>query len=269
MTCGFAAAAATALLCLAGSGPAFAQNVSTINSARITAREFNDDPTSNFTSTNNYPALISLSDQSVDNNGASGGFANRHVWRFSNDAGATNFRFSNTSYFDVSLTLTLTGNASPRKEAGYLFDTLGGQGQFIVNSDAREVVAFGGPLPFYSFNVTNGLFYNLGDTITLGMSYFQDPTDGLNKIIYRANNLFSPALAFTNLEQGIINNTTLGGYLQVPIDRTNANNGATATFANISIGPSVIPEPGSLLLCAGGLSALVPLAAMRRRQRRS
>ena len=276
---GFAAATALAapLFCLVGAGPAFAQNVSTINSARVSAREFNDDPTSNFTSTNTYPALISLSDQSVDKNGAAGGFANRHVWRFSNDGGATDFLFSNDSFFDVSMTVNLSGNATPRKEAGYLFDTAGGQGQFLVNSDeispgVGKIVAFGGPFPFFDFT-TLGLTYTLNSPITLGMTYFLDPTDGLRKIIYRADGLSSPALAFTNVEQGIINGTRLGGYLQVGVDSTNPNNGATATFSNISIQApgQVIPEPGSLLLCAvGGLSTLAPLAARhRRRQRRS
>jgi len=264
---GFAAAMALAAPCLAGA-PAFAQDVSTINGARISAREFNNDPTSVFSSTNNYPSLITLSDQSVDNNGAAGGFANRHVWRFSNTGGATDFLFSNNSFFNVSTTLTLSGNATPRKEAGFLFDTVGGQGQFLVNSDeispgVGKVVAFGGPLPFFDFS-SLGLTYTLGSPITLGMTYFLDPNDGLRKIIYRAGGLSSPAFAFTNLEQGIINGTRLGGYLQVGVNSTNPNNGATATFANIAI--AVIPEPGTLALAGMGLLPLAGAVARRRRR---
>lgn len=262
--------AAVALICLGAGQMAFAQ-VTSINSARAFPREFNDDPTSNFTSTLTYPSLIQFSDQSVDNNGATGGFANRHVWRFSNNANpsgttGTAFAFTNDSFFDVSMSVTLSGNNSPHKEAGYLFDTIGGQGQFIVNSDAGEIVAFGGPLPFYSFNTSSGLSYTAGSTITLGMSYFLDPSDNRRKIIYRAGSVSSPALVFDNLEQGIINNTTLGGYLQTTINLNNPNNGAQATFGRISITDSnVIPEPSSLLLLgiagAGGL-------AVRARQRR-
>ena len=134
-----------------------------LNSVVISPREVNDDPTSNFTAVNNYPSLISFSDQSVDRNGLPGGFANRHVWRFS-DNGATAFGFSNNTFFDVSMNVTLSGNALPRKEAGFLLDTAGGQGQFIVTTDG-EVAAFGGPLPFYSFST---LVYNPGETILLG-----------------------------------------------------------------------------------------------------
>ena len=267
MACG--AAAATALFCLV-SGPVHAQ-VSSINGARTFVREFNDDPTSNLTTVNNYPSLVSFNDQSVDRNGQTGGFANRHVWRFSNTgsgSGGSPFVFNNNSFFDVSMTLTLTslgGSNSPRKEAGFLFDTVGGQGQFIVNSDAGEVVVFGGPLPFYSFNASNGLSYTAGTPITLGMKYFQDPADGFRKIIYTANGISSPAQVFTNLEQGIINGTTLGGYLQVVVNSSNPNNGATATFANINI-QAIGPEPGSLLLLLCGVGSAVPLAARLRRR---
>ena len=90
--------------------------------------------------------------------------------------------------------------------AGFLFDTLGGQGQFIVNTDAHEVVAFGGPLPFYAFAPT----FNSGDTITLGMTYYLQ-NNGRHAIIYSANGINSPALEFSNTEFGIIDGSTLGG----------------------------------------------------------
>jgi hypothetical protein len=251
-----------AVLALAPIPRAFAQ-VENINQVRIFS-EFVDDPTSVFSFTNDYPSLVSLSDTSVDNGGAAGGFANRRNWRFSGNGGVSDFLFTNDTFFDVSFDLTLSGNATPRKEAGFLLDTIGGQGQFIVNTDAHEVVAFGGPLPFFKFNDL-GLSFNEGDTIRLGMTYFLDE-DGKRKIIYRANDLSSGALEFTNLEQGIIDNSTLGGYLQTVIDRNNPDNGATADFRNIGIrspAAAVIPEPSSLLLCAGGLAALV----LRRRRR--
>ena len=219
------------LLTVISVGSAFAQ-ISTINGVKIYQHEYNDDPTAVSTVVNNYPALISFDEESVDNDGVPK-FAVRNVWRFSDDRGGSNYQFSNDDFFDVSMTINLTATAiSPRKEAGYLFDTAGGQGQFIVNTDGHEVVVFGGPFPFYAFPRT----FQAGDTITLGMTYFMD-TDGKRKIIYHANSVSSPALTFTNTEQGIIGGTTLGGYQQVVIDPTNPNNGSKATFTNISIKP--------------------------------
>lgn len=204
---------------------AFAQ----INSATYYPREYNDVPNSHLTVVSNYPSLIAFSDQNVSK---PTGFANRHVWRFSSD-GVTAHKFTNDEFFTVTMTVTLTGDPiSPRKEAGFLFDTIGGQGQFIVNTDGHEVVAFGGPLPFYAFPAT----FHSGDTVTLGMTYFRD-ANGKRAIIYSANCMQSPPKEFTNLEQGIINNSTLGGYLQVVNASTVPTNTGVATFQNIKIGP--------------------------------
>ena len=127
----------------------------------------------------------------------------------------------------------MSGNPiSPRKEAGFLLDSIGGQGQFIVNTDGHEVVAFGGPFPFYAFPRT----FQSGDTIVLGMTYFLD-SNGKRAVIYAANDLRSPPLEFSNLEQGIIDNSTLGGYLQIVNAPTIPTNSGAAMFQNIQIGP--------------------------------
>ena len=236
---------------LAAANGAYAQ-VTTINSVRLSTREFNDFPGSTLTVFNAYPSIIYFDDKNVS---APSGFANRHVWRFSNDLGATAYQLQNDEFFKVSMTLTLTGNpTSPRKEAGFLFDTIGGQGQFIVNTD-HEIVAFGGPLPFYAFPST----FNSGDTITLGMTYVR--VNGTNSIIYSANGVNSPILRFSNTELGIITGSTLGGYLQVVNGGLgNPSNTGTATFQNISI----VPEPSTLaLLCLG----ILPLGIVLRRRR--
>ena len=120
------------------------------------------------------------------------------------------------------MTVTLTGDPiAPRKEAGFLLDSIGGQGQFIVNTDGHEVVAFGGPFPFHAFPAT----FNSGDTITLGMTYFM--TNGKRSIIYSANGVQSPVKEFTNLEQGIIDGSTLGGYVQIVNASTIPTNSGT------------------------------------------
>ncbi len=265
----------TAILAASVVSAASAQ-VSSINSVKTEPRVGNDDPTSNLTYTNNYPSSILISDQNVNTPSGPNSFANRSVFKFSNDNGATEFRFKNSDYFTTSLTLTLTadgGTTSPRREAGYLFDTNGGQGQFIVNTDAHEVVAFGGPLPFYQFKGTSGFAgFNSGDTIVLGMQYGPDAA-GKNAIVYTANDLTqntgvltSPVKEFTNLEKGIINGTTLGGYEQLPIDTANPNNGITARFSNISIAPT--PEPSGLAGLAAGALSLGGLMLRKRKSAR-
>jgi hypothetical protein len=217
----------TAILSLTALTAAYGQ-VSAINSVNYHPREYNDVPTSTLTVISNYPSLISFDDQNVS---AASGFANRHVWRFSTNSGASAYLFNNNDFFSVSMTVTLTGNPiSPRKEAGFLLDSAGGQGQFIVNTDGHEVVAFGGPLPFYAFTNT----FNSGDTIRLGMTYFSN-TNGRRAIIYSANGVQSPPLEFTNLEQGIIDGSTLGGYAQVVNAPGVPTNSITAIFRNIRI----------------------------------
>src|SRR5207247_6442990 len=149
---------------------------------------------------------------------------------------ASAYQFHHGESFSGSMTVTLTGRPiSPRKEAGFLLDTIGGQGQFIVNPDGHEVVAFGGSFPFYAFPRT----FNSGDTIRLGMTYFLD-SNGKRAIIYYANCLQSPPLEFSNLEQGIIDNSTLGGYFQIVNDPSNPANSGMAVYQNIEIGPPAL-----------------------------
>jgi hypothetical protein len=225
-----------------------------INGVNVTEREFNDDGDSTLTTTSTYPALVRFDDRNVNGDGAGGEFANRHVWRFSADGGATDYAFDNDDFFQTFMDVTLNAApTSPRKEAGFLFDTVGGQGQFIVNTDAHEMVAFGGPIPFYAFPAT----YDAGETIRLGVTYFRD-TDGLRKIIYHAGDQSSPAQAFTNLEQGIVTGSRLGGYLQVAIAPNSPANFGMADYANITI----MPEP------SGAAVVLLGAAAGLRRHRR-
>ncbi len=219
--------------------------ISTINSALVQTRVFNDVPGATLTSFNTYPSLIFFGESKVS---APTGFANRDVWRFSSDGGATAYQFKNDDFFSVSLELTLTGDPiTPRKEAGFLLSTVGGDGQFIVNTDAHEVVAFGGPLPFFAFPST----YNSGDRITLGMTYFLDG-NGKRAIVYSANGVDSPPLEFTNLEQGIIDGSTLGGYFQIVNDPANPNNAGSAIFENVTV-----PEPSVAALVGLGCLSLL------------
>jgi hypothetical protein len=245
---------ATFAALLAG-GSAFAQ-VSSINSAYYHPRAFNDVPGATLVTVSNYPTVISFNEAGVSR---TNGFANRDLWQFSNNGGTNAYAFGNNDYFHVSMTLNLTGAPiTPRKEAGFLLSTLGGDGQFIVNSDAHEIVAFGGPLPFYAFPST----YVSGTPITLGMTYFLDPGTGLRSIIYTENGVNSPVLAFTDLEQGIINGSTLGGYFQIVNDPANPLNSGSAVFGNIAI--TNAPEPSALALLGLGI---IPMGMMLRQRR--
>src|SRR5256714_9296468 len=207
--------------------------ISTINSAVYTPRQYNDVPAATLTVVSNYPSLISFTEQNVSK---PSGFANRDAWHFSND-GVSGYQFNNSNAFTITMTVTLTGNPiSPRKEAGFVFNNpLNDGGEFIVNTDGHEFVAFGGFLPFYAFPRT----FNSGDTVTMGLTVFKD-SNGKNAIIYFAETattcLESPPLEFSNLEQGVIDGTTIGGYLQIVNSPTIATNSGTAVFQNIKIG---------------------------------
>ena len=179
-----------------------------INSDIIHNRVYNDYPGATLATVNNYPSLVSFSESNVV---GYPGYANRDDWRFSSDGGATDHLFMNNEYWSVSLSLTLTGNpTAPRKEAGIRLDgPVGGDGQFILDTDAHEIVAFGGALPFYNFGPT----FNSGDTVLMGMTY--ENVGGVNGIVYSANGVNSPFLPMSNAELGVINDSTLGGYFQI------------------------------------------------------
>ena len=63
----------------------------------LKTRVFNDCPTSNLTTVNNYPAEVSFDDANVD----CFGFANLHTWSFSTD-GVNDVPFDNPAAYRVS-----------------------------------------------------------------------------------------------------------------------------------------------------------------------
>ena len=244
-------------LCFATAGQADAQ-ISTINSVDVTTRQLNDVPGATLTSFNLYPSVILFGETGVS---APTGFANNDAWQFSSDGGTSAYQFQNSDYFYASMTLQLTGTPStPRKEAGFIFNTASvGTIQFIVDTDAHEVVQFGG-ISFYSFNANNIVSYNSGDTINLGLQYFKAP-DGNNAVEFFANGNASPITEFAP-GAGIGNGSTLGGYFQIANDPSNPANGGLAIFQKVGIGPA--PEPSSFALLGMGIVVL-GVAVLRRR----
>jgi hypothetical protein len=260
----YACNAALIGLCVAAASGAYAQ-VSTINSAIVEPRVFNDVSNATFTGVNNYPGTISFTETGVGGTTLTSGFANRDVWQFSNNGGTSAYQFQNGNYFMASFNLKLTGTPiTPRKEAGFLFSTVNdGDIQFIVNTDGHEVVQFGG-ISFYSFSGNNIVSYNSGDTINLGMRYFMDG-NGDNALQFFANGHASPVFDFTStVGSGALdigNGSTLGGYFQIVNDPSNPSNGGSAVFGNITIAP----EPSTLAFLGLGIVSLGGVMLRRRR----
>jgi hypothetical protein len=243
-----------------------------INGLFTSERVFNDDPTSvlvtsNTANTLGFPAIASISDAF---SGAVSG-TNRHDFLLSSDGGSSAHQFGIDDTFTLEAEVTLTAGANaPRKEAGLRLNSGIGDALFLVNSDAGEIVAFGGP--FFSFGSNNGgNGYSPGDTILLGLTYtgggdgvggtpstiefYIDRLDG-------SGIMSSGPLPFTNLEGGLPNFTAglygQGGTLEST---------APGDFLNVvfnDINASVIPEPASATIL--GLVTCVSVWFVRRRR---
>lgn len=240
-----------------------------INSAVINERIFNDDANSVFTSVNNYPSAITLSDLMVDGDGIGGEFANFHNWRLS-DNGVSAAVFNNGDSFSLFTDITVSGNG----EAGLSLAPWWSHdidGRFNLRTSDGEVAIFGGRLPFYSFTASHGVVYANGSTVNIGMVY---SANGLSagspatiEYFYNdgVNSYSSGALAFDmgNPAEdpphglwGMLNDARVGGYMQVFIDQGNSANGLVTTWGNIDY----VPAPGTL--------ALLGLGAVASRRRR-
>jgi hypothetical protein len=237
-------------------------DVSQINSVVLTNRRFNDFPTTMLTATNNYPSLLQWNETNYPTTAQqAGGFANQDIASFSAD-GTTKYAFQNQDPFDITIHLNLSaGSNSPRKEAGFRFDSLvGGEGFFHVTTDNGEVAAFGGPFPFFSFGT--GL-YVPGTTVTLEMIYHPGVGVVPNVTVpatmtYIYNGTSSGPVAFSNNENGMISGTVDGLFVQAQRNGT-INDSVDAIFSNITV---AVPGPGS----TGVLAALGLLGARRRRR---
>ncbi len=220
-------------------GPLWA-GVTQIDSLMIQERRFNDFPNSTLNIVNDYPNELSFDEPDFgeidfDTNL----FANMHAGWFSADGGASAFDLLNEHGFSLSFDVTLDAPfTSPRKEAGLRLDTgIAGEGLFIVTSDG-EVAAFGGIFPFHQFGTDA---YTLGETASLALNY--RPGDGAAGELtatmeYVFNGESSGLLPMGNLENGVIDDSHLGLYLQnaVEFDFIEDDFGS-AVFENIALEP--------------------------------
>jgi hypothetical protein len=232
------------------------------SSAVIIPRVFDDCPSSTLTTLNAYPALISIDDSVLD----CFGFANLHVWRFSED-GATPRMFDNANIFSFSADLMLTGTADG--EAGLQISPWWSpevDGRFNVRTSDGEIACFGGRLPFYSFTGSDGVTYVKGTSIHLSISYTPNlltedyPGTVVYGLEYQGMSYSSGPLPFDmgNPNEdpphglwGILSPAYAGGHFQPFLQGGNAEAALHATWSNISFDeqfPQVVDldiKPGS------------------------
>jgi hypothetical protein len=237
-----------------------------INGQIAQPRVFNDFSTSTavVTGVSINPGVATISDTLMTDDLMGGNFANRHDVLLSADGGATAAVFSIDDSFTFQATVNLTvGTPGPRKEAGLRINSpVTGDVQLLVNSDAGEIVAFGGGAPFHLFgSVGMGNPYVLGTPITLGFTVIADGPGGFNSIEYFIDRglgieTYTPQV-YSNTEHGSTN-FNVGLYGQVT--PSSANDFINAAFTNVTY--TAIPEPSTMAL---GALALMGLAAIRRR----
>lgn len=211
-----------AALLLAVAASAFA--TPTPNSAVIIPRVFNDCPSSILTTINNYPAQIVIDDV----NQSCVGFANLHVWRFSED-GTNPAIFNNGDSFRFCAHLLITG--SGQCESGLQVRPWWSEsdGRFNVRTTDGEIACFGGRLPFFSFTAAFGLNYVKGTPIYLEMIYLPNglsmasPATMEYKLTYLGTNYTSGPLPFDEGNPaedpphglwGILTPSEAGGHMQ-------------------------------------------------------
>ena len=254
-TC-FAAVLVFAALGFAVTDASAAPNV---NSAVLHLRIWNDDPGSVVTWGNTYSRPpdaggIWIQDSSLDGGGV-GGWANRHMWRFSENT-ITNAIFSNYDGFEISTDLVLTGPAASEAalEVGpWWWPDVGGGLTVITNEGEpntwSEIAAFGGRMPFYNFTWNHGVTYTKGDTIGLSMVYVPPGTvRGFVKYsvtqggdVYTSGwlgfDMANPAEDPPHGLWGILNDAEVGGIFMPKINVNDPNNWSHGDFGNITYAP--------------------------------
>ncbi len=217
------------------------------NGAVIATRVFNDCPGSDVSFFDNYPSQVWIR----DTGDGCVGWANLHVWSFSEDGGLTPAVFENCSHYKYWATVTINGSGA-QAEAGLRLSpwwSLDVDGRFMVRANGNgEIACFGGRLPFYSFTVSHGVTYTAGNPIYMEIDYDPhtlsqaDPATIQYTISYLGNVYTSGLLPFDqgnpnedppHGQWGELYPTRVGGYFQLP----NGNGGAaydiTTTWSDI------------------------------------
>lgn len=227
--------------------------ISSIDSAVLTPRVFNNFPSATYSANNSYPGGSITIGESGAYSSTSGGL-NRDFWQFSNN-GSSPYTLGANDFFQVSMTVTVTGTTAVDNEAGFIVPNANNNFpsdadlQFLVDPNSGFVGMFGG-----SGYWNSGLTYSVGTTLTLGMKYFYDSANSSDAFEFWVNNgsgnLYSPVQDFA----GNLAGTTLGGYYQIGNGGTAPGASGQAVFGDILLG---VPEPSVLALLGLGIPLMV------------
>jgi len=228
------------------------------NSVVFSPRVFNDCPTSVLTYGATYPSDIYIEDMP----NCASGFANLHVWRFSED-GSNPAVFNNADAFSVAADLVLSGTSGG--ESGLQISPWWSQqvdGRFNGRIPDGEIACFGGRLPFYSFTATYGIHYVAGTPIHLAMIYLPHDLNQANpatieyQVTYQNQNYTSGPLAFDEGNPaenhgtwGILDDARVGAHLQDLVAAENAD--CRAEWTNV-VFVNLTPPPITGACCLPG-----------------
>jgi hypothetical protein len=219
--------------------------------AVVKERVFDDCPSSTLTTTNSYPALISFHEAELD----CFGYANLHVWRFSEN-GTDPAIFNNNAAFRFASDFKIDGTGNG--EGGLQIAPWWSQdadGLFNVRSTDGEIACFGGRLPFYTFTGAFGLHYTKGDVIHLEAIYTPharmaaSPATIEYRARYKGTSYTSGALPFDqgnpaedppHTLYGMLNDGRAGGHFKAFLGQGTAVD-VQGTFTNITFSTCLNP----------------------------
>lgn len=218
------------------------------NGVHYTLRNWNDCPASTVTTGGSYPSSFYIDDSILP----CSGYANQHIWRFSEDGGATPAVFNNNSNFSFCADLVITGANNNGGEAGINIAPWWslGDGRINVRVHDGEIAAFGGRMPFYTWTGNHNINYALGNTIRLSMAYISGPFGPSASapgqvqysVTYLGNTYTTPwfLLDEGNVAEGpvhgnwgILNPASAGGFFQPRLDPGNFSSNLRATWNNV------------------------------------